>query len=256
MLAFKIMTDPFVGSLTFCRIYSGKVDDRHARAQLGEGQEGAHRPHAADARQPPRGHQGGLCRRHRRAGRPQGRDHRRHAVRSRTSPSSSSAWSFPIPSSRSRSSPRPRPTRRSSASRCIVSRRRTRPSACRSTTRSGQTIIKGMGELHLDIIVDRMRREFKVEANVGAPQVAYRETVSQARRGRLHPQEADRRLGPVRPRQDRLSSRTRPGKGYEFVNKVVGGNVPKEYIPGRGEGRAERRSRPACSPASRCSTSR
>ena len=67
----------------------------------------------------------------------------------------------------------------------------------------GQTIIKGMGELHLDIIVDRMKREFKVEANVGAPQVAYRETVSKTRRGRLHPQEADRRLGPVRPRQDR-----------------------------------------------------
>ncbi len=67
---------------------------------------------------------------------------------------------------------------------------------------SGQTVIKGMGELHLEIIVDRMKREFKVDANVGAPQVAYRETIAQAGRDRLHSQEADRRLRPVRPDQD------------------------------------------------------
>ena len=67
---------------------------------------------------------------------------------------------------------------------------------------SGQTMIKGMGELHLEIIVDRMKREFKVDANVGAPQVAYRETIIAHVRRRLHPQEADRRLGPVRARQD------------------------------------------------------
>ena len=77
---------------------------------------------------------------------------------------------------------------------------------------SGQTIIKGMGELHLDIIVDRMRREFKVEANVGAPQVAYRETITRSRRTRLHPQEAVGRFGPVRPRQDHASSRTRTAR--------------------------------------------
>ena len=74
----------------------------------------------------------------------------------------------------------------------------------------GQTIIAGMGELHLDIIVDRMRREFKVEANVGAPQVAYRETITRTARAGLHAQEADRRYGPVRPRQDRL--RAEPGR--------------------------------------------
>ena len=99
----------------------------------------------------------------------------------------------------------------------------------------GQTIIKGMGELHLDIIVDILRAQFKVEANVGAPQVAFRETRLQARRCRLHPQEADRRLGPVRPRQDDVEPNEQ-GKGFEFVNKVVGGNVPKEYIPGVAKG--------------------
>ena len=68
---------------------------------------------------------------------------------------------------------------------------------------SGQTIIKGMGELHLDIKVDILKRTYKVEANIGAPQVAYREKITQAGDGRLSAQEADRRLGPVRPGQDR-----------------------------------------------------
>ena len=67
----------------------------------------------------------------------------------------------------------------------------------------GQTILKGMGELHLDIKVDILKRTYKVEANIGAPQVAYREKITRPVDGRLHPQEADRRLGPVRARQDR-----------------------------------------------------
>jgi elongation factor G len=74
---------------------------------------------------------------------------------------------------------------------------------------SGQTIIAGMGELHLDILVDRMRREFKVEANVGAPQVAYRESITKALRSRLHPQEAVGWFGSVRPRQDPLRAERR-----------------------------------------------
>ena len=85
LLAFKIMDDPFVGTITFCRIYSGTLDERHRRHQLDQGTQGAHRPHAADARQQPRGHQGSLCRRHRRARRPEGHPHRRHAVRSAAS---------------------------------------------------------------------------------------------------------------------------------------------------------------------------
>jgi elongation factor G len=95
---------------------------------------------------------------------------------------------------------------------------------------SGQTIISGMGELHLEIIVDRMRREFKVEANVGAPQVAYRETIRKPvdQEGKFVRQSGGRgQYGHVwlkiEPRE--------PGAGYEFVNGIVGGVVPKEYIP-------------------------
>ena len=75
-------------------------------------------------------------------------------------------------------------------------------------------------------------RTFKVEANIGAPQVAYRETITQARRDRLHAQEADRRYGPVRARQDRRSSRASRARASCSRTKIVGGSVPKEYIPG------------------------
>ncbi|CEK09440.1 elongation factor G [Legionella hackeliae] len=95
---------------------------------------------------------------------------------------------------------------------------------------SGQTIIQGMGELHLEIIVDRMKREFNVEANVGKPQVAYRETIRNAveQEGKFVRQSGGRgQYGHVwlkiEPQQ--------PGAGYEFVNAIVGGVIPKEYIP-------------------------
>ena len=95
---------------------------------------------------------------------------------------------------------------------------------------TGQTLISGMGELHLEILVDRMKREFKVEANVGKPQVAYRETITQVvnAEGKFIKQSGGRgkyghvwvEFGP-----------NEPGKGYEFTNAIVGGVVPKEYIP-------------------------
>ncbi|MEM7445953.1 MAG: elongation factor G [Pseudomonadota bacterium] len=96
---------------------------------------------------------------------------------------------------------------------------------------SGQTVIKGMGELHLDILVDRMRREFKVEANVGAPQVAYRETITrQAEVDYTHKKQTGgsgqfARIKLVFDPGER-------GDGFSFDSKIVGGNVPKEYIPG------------------------
>ncbi len=95
---------------------------------------------------------------------------------------------------------------------------------------SGQTIISGMGELHLEIIVDRMKREFKVEANVGAPQVAYREAIRKSveAEGKFVRQSGGRgQYGHVWLRLEP----TEPGSGYEFVNGIVGGVVPREYIP-------------------------
>jgi elongation factor G len=95
---------------------------------------------------------------------------------------------------------------------------------------SGQTIISGMGELHLDIIVDRMKREFKVEANVGKPQVAYRETI----RGSVEQEGKFVRQSGGRGQYGHVWLKIEPqeeGKGYEFVNGIIGGVVPREYIP-------------------------
>ncbi len=103
---------------------------------------------------------------------------------------------------------------------------------------SGQTIIAGMGELHLEIIVDRMKREFKVEANVGKPQVAYRETI----RGSVEQEGKFVRQSGGRGQYGHVWLKIEPneqGKGYEFVNGIVGGVVPREYIPAVDKGIAE-----------------
>ena len=96
---------------------------------------------------------------------------------------------------------------------------------------SGQTIMKGMGELHLDILIDRLKREFKVEANIGAPQVAYRETIGhEVEHVYTHKKQTG---GSGQFAEVKLViTPTEPGEGYSFESKIVGGVVPKEYIPG------------------------
>jgi elongation factor G len=109
-----------------------------------------------------------------------------------------------------------------------------------SDEETGQTIIEGMGELHLEVLVDRMRREFNVEANVGKPQVAYRETITKdvAKIDYTHKKQTGGSgqfgrvtisMGPNAPTVD--DDEDRPETGYEFVNKVTGGRIPREYIP-------------------------
>ncbi|WP_425299336.1 elongation factor G [Nocardioides panacisoli] len=109
---------------------------------------------------------------------------------------------------------------------------------------TGQTIIGGMGELHLDILVDRMKREFKVEATVGAPQVAYRETLR--RKVENHSYTHKKQTGGsgqfakvIMTLEPSIDEETGAGAGYEFVNNVTGGRVPKEYIPSVDEGAQE-----------------
>lgn len=100
---------------------------------------------------------------------------------------------------------------------------------------SGQTIIAGMGELHLDIIVDRMKREFKVEANIGAPQVAYRETITRVAEIDYTHKKQSGGSGQF-ARIKIIFEPGEPGTGYVFESKIVGGNIPREYIPGVDKG--------------------
>ena len=230
MLAFKIMDDPY-GVLTFARIYSGRLTkgstvlnstrgktDRIGRMVL---------MHANSREEISEAYAGdivalvGL----------EGHPHRRHAMRRGQAGHPASGWNSPIQSSRWRSNRRPRAIRR--RWRWPLNKLATEdPSFHVSTDQeSGQTIIKGMGELHLDIKVDILKRTHKVEVNVGAPQVAYRETITRRNRDRLYPQEADRRHRPICPRQV-CRRAERKGPGLRFENKIVGGAVPKEYIPG------------------------
>ena len=100
---------------------------------------------------------------------------------------------------------------------------------CYTDEETGQTIIAGMGELHLEIIVDRLLREFKVEANVGTPQVAYKETIT--KNAEVDTKYARQSGGKGQYGHVKIRIEPNPGKGYEFVNAVVGGAIPKEYIP-------------------------
>jgi elongation factor G len=234
MLAFKIMNDPFVGSLTFCRIYSGKVEsgttltntvkdkkERIGRMLL------MHANHREDIKEAFTGDIVAL------AGLKDVTTG--DTLSDPTKPAILERMEFPDPVIEVAVEPK---TKGDQEKLGVALHRLAQedPSFRVSVDHeSGQTIIKGMGELHLDIIVDRMRREFKVEANVGAPQVAFRETVSK----RADVDYTHKKQTGGSGQFARVKMTIEPneaGKGFEFENKVVGGNVPKEYIPGVAKG--------------------
>ena len=230
MLAFKIMNDPFVGSLTFCRIYSGKVETGMTLANTVKDKKERigrmllmHANHREDIKDAYTGDIVALA-----------------GLKDVTTGDTLSDPAKPVILERMEF-PEPvievavEPKTKGDQEKLGVALHRLAqedPSFRVSVDHeSGQTIIKGMGELHLDIIVDRMRREFKVEANVGAPQVAYRETVS--RRADVDYTHKKQTGGSGQfARVKLVIEPNEAGKGFEFENKVVGGNVPKEFIPG------------------------
>ena len=229
-LAFKIMNDPFVGSLTFCRVYSGVVEtgtsvlntvkedkERVGRMLL------MHANHREDVKEARSGDiiaVAGL----------------KNVTTGDTLCEASNSiilerMEFPDPVIEVAVEPKTKADQEKMG--VALGRLAAEDPSFRVTSDhdSGQTIIKGMGELHLDIIVDRMKREFKVEANVGAPQVAYRETITtEAEVDYTHKKQSGgagqfaRVKMTVKPGE--------PGCDLNFENTVVGGNIPKEYIPG------------------------
>ncbi len=229
-LAFKIMNDKYVGSLTFVRIYSGVLESgasvynplKRRRERVGR-MLAMHANHREDIKEARAGDIVALC-----------------GLKNTTTGDTLCAadrpvvlekMAFPEPVIEVAVEPKTKADQEKIAT-ALGRLAMEDPSFKVSVdNESGQTIIKGMGELHLDIIVDRMKREFQVAANVGAPQVAYRETISR-------PAEIDythKKQTGGSGQFARLKLRLAPGEagsGLEFESIVVGGNVPREYVPG------------------------
>ena len=229
-LAFKIMNDPFVGSLTFVRIYSGVFTSgsgvinsvKENRERVGRmllmhanSREDVKEAHAGDIvalaglKNTTTGDT--LC------------DPNHPVILER--------MEFPDPVIEVAVEPKTKADQEKMG--VALSRLAQEDPSFRVTSdeESGQTVIKGMGELHLDILVDRMKREFKVEANVGAPQVAYRETVGEEYDIDYTHKKQSGGSGQF-ARVKMIVSPQEAGGGREFESTVVGGNIPKEYIPG------------------------
>ncbi len=230
MLAFKIMNDPFVGSLTFCRIYSGKVEtgmqlintvkdrkERIGRMLL------MHANSREDIKEAFAGDIVAIA-------------SLKDVVTGDTLSDPSKQvilerMEFPNPVIEVAVEPKTKADQEKMG--MALNRLAQEDPSFRVSTdsESGQTIIKGMGELHLEIIVDRMKREFKVEANVGAPQVAYRETITRRQEVDYTHKKQTGGSGQF-ARVKLVLEPQEQGKGFEFDSKVIGGSVPKEYIPG------------------------
>ena len=229
-LAFKIMNDPFVGSLTFVRIYSGvletgksvlnTVKDRRERVGRMLQMHANSREDIKEARAGDIVALAGL--KNTTTG---------DTLSDPLKPVILERMEFPDPVIDVAVEPKTKSDQEKMGT--ALARLAAEDPSFRVTTdhESGQTVIKGMGELHLEILVDRMRREFKVDANVGPPQVAYRETITQtAEIDYTHKKQTG---GSGQFARVKLVFEPLPvGSGFEFENKVVGGSVPREYVPG------------------------
>jgi elongation factor G len=227
-LAFKIMTDPFVGQLVFIRIYSGQlktgdsvyVVSKQRSERIGR----LLKMHANKREEISEIYAGDIC-----AAVGLKNVTTGDTICDKNHPVLLESIEFPAPVISVAVEPKTKADQEKMG--IALSRLAQEDPTFKVNTDpdSGQTIISGMGELHLEIIIDRMMREYKVEANVGKPQVAYRETIrkpSQAE-GKFIRQTGGRgQYGHVKIKLDPQE----PGKGYEFVNDIVGGSVPREYI--------------------------
>jgi len=229
-LAFKIMTDPFVGSLTFARIYSGSVSTKDSVLNSTSGKkESIGRMllmHANNREEIKTANAGDII----------ALVGLKDVTTGETlcdinQPIILEKMDFPDPVIEVAVEPKTKVDHEKMG--IALGRLAQEDPSFRVTTdeESGQTIIKGMGELHLEILVDRMKREFKVEANVGAPQVAYRETISKSTDVDYSHKKQSGGAGQF-ARVKITFEPGEPGSGYEFINKIKGGNIPTEYIPG------------------------
>ena len=229
-LAFKIMNDPFVGSLTFTRIYSGqlKKGDQMMNSTKGRRERVGRMMmmHSVNREEIDEAFAGDII--------------ALAGLKETTTgdtlcdpakPVVLETMTFPEPVIEIAVEPKSKADQEKMA--LALQRLAAEDPSFRVETdiESGQTIMKGMGELHLDILVDRMKREFKVEANIGAPQVAYRETISREAEIDYTHKKQTGGTGQF-ARVKLVITPTQPGEGYSFESKIVGGAVPKEYIPG------------------------
>ncbi|MEM0977877.1 MAG: elongation factor G [Pseudomonadota bacterium] len=229
-LAFKIMNDPFVGSLTFTRIYSGTMKKGDSLMNTTKGkQERVGRMmmmHSNNREEIEEAFAGDIIALAGLKDTTTG-----DTLSAKNDPVVLETMTFPDPVIEIAVEPKTKADQEKMSQ--GLGRLAAEDPSFRVETdlESGQTIMKGMGELHLDILVDRLKREFKVEANIGAPQVAYRETISrEAEIDYTHKKQSggSGQFGRVKM----ILKPQQPGEGYAFESKIVGGSIPKEYIPG------------------------
>ncbi|MFA4815369.1 MAG: elongation factor G, partial [Candidatus Gracilibacteria bacterium] len=228
-LAFKIATDPFVGKLCFFRVYSGKLDAGSYVLNTATGEKERIgrlvRMHANAREEIKTVHAGDIA-----AAIGLKNTFTGNTLSDPDHPITLESITFPEPVIQIAIEPKTKADQEKMGI-ALQKLAEEDPTFRVSTAEeTGQTLIAGMGELHLDIIVDRMRREFKVEANVGAPQVAYRETIRKS----VECEEKYSKQTGGRGQYGHVImtvSPNEPGKGYEFINSVVGGRIPREFIP-------------------------